>query len=214
MLKALLHKQIRAFERQWGYDSAYMHELIEASPWAAIRFGLGASLGHGRDAPAEAIAAAGILGTLAEDCGPCTQLGVDMATAHGMPAAVLRAILAGDEAGMGETAALGYRFARAVLDRDLERSDAAREEIVRRWGRKAVVSLSCAVMAARMYPTIKYGLGHGKTCSRVIVAGEPAPFHRPELPVDRSHRKPLAADGGPIHGSLNQGSLISNGVAV
>ena len=32
-----------------------------------------------------------------------------------------------------------------------------------------------------MYPTLKYALGHGKTCSRVTVAGEAAPFERPLL---------------------------------
>jgi hypothetical protein len=32
-----------------------------------------------------------------------------------------------------------------------------------------------------MYPTLKYALGYGKTCSRVTVAGEAAPFERPAL---------------------------------
>ncbi len=32
-----------------------------------------------------------------------------------------------------------------------------------------------------MYPTLKYALGYGKTCSKVTVAGEAAPFERPVL---------------------------------
>jgi len=214
MLKAIFRNQIRKFEKQWGYDAAYMHDLLEAGTGTFFRFSFVPALGRGRDAPAEAMAAAGIVGTLAEDCGPCTQISVDIATANGVAPEVLRAILAGDRAAMGEAAALGYDFARAVLDRHLEDSDEVREEIVRRWGKKAVVALSLALTTARMYPTLKYGLGHGKACSRVIVAGAPAPFHRPELPVDRSHRKLFASDGGSIHESLNHGSLISNGAAV
>ncbi|MFZ5669325.1 MAG: hypothetical protein ACOY4K_07510 [Pseudomonadota bacterium] len=181
MLKALFRAQIRRFERQWNYDAGYMHDLLDAGTGTFFRFSFVPALGHSKDAPAAAMAAAGIAGTLAEDCGPCTQISVDIATANRVKPDVLRAILAGDEAAMGEEAALGYRFARAVLDRDLERSDAARDEIVRRWGRKAVVALSLCLTTARMYPTLKYGLGHGKTCSRVVVAGEAAPFNRPEL---------------------------------
>jgi hypothetical protein len=181
MLKALFRSQIRKFERLWGYDAAYMHDLLDAGTGTFFRFSFLPGLGHSKDAPAAAMAAAGIVGTLAEDCGPCTQISVDIATANGVKPDILRAILAGDRTSMGETAALGYDFARAVLDRHLEDSDEVREEIVRRWGKKAVVALSLALTTARMYPTLKYGLGHGKACSRVIVAGEPAPFHRPEL---------------------------------
>ena len=132
-----------------------------------------------RDAPAAALAAAGLVGTLAEDCGPCTQISVELATRAGVKPAVLRAILAGDEVGMGEAAALAYRFARASLARDMAACDPLRDEVVRRWGQKGLVALALALTTARMYPTMKYAMGHGKTCSRVVVAGEAAPFHAP-----------------------------------
>jgi hypothetical protein len=41
------------------------------------------------------------------------------------------------------------------------------------------VALALALTTARMYPTVKYALGHGKNCSRVMVAGDAAPFHPP-----------------------------------
>ncbi len=179
MLKALFSRQIDAFERTWNYDASYMRDLLDVSPFAFLKFSLVSSLGHGRRAPAEALAAAGIVGALAEDCGPCTQIGVDLAAKSGVKADVLRAILAGDEAAMGESAALGYRFARAVLARDMEEADPLRDEIVRRWGKAGLTDISLSLTTARMYPTLKYGLGHGKTCSRVMVAGASAPFERP-----------------------------------
>ena len=138
-----------------------------------------ASLGRGRHAPREALAAAGVATTLAEDCGPCVQIGLDMAAKAGVPPAVLRAIVAGDEAAMGDAASLGYRFAQAVLSRDLEAADAARDEVRRRWGRRAVVDIALAVTTARLYPTVKYALGHGRACSRIVVAGEVAPAPSP-----------------------------------
>jgi len=179
MLKAFLHRSIRRMERSFDYDAAYMHEIVEANPMAGLKFSIVTGLVPRRDAPAAALAAAGLVGTLAEDCGPCTQIGVDVAARSGVKPEVVLAILAGDEAGMGEDAALAYRFARASLERDLEAADVAREAVVRHWGHKGLVALALALTTARMYPTVKYAMGHGRSCSRVIVAGAPAPFHAP-----------------------------------
>ena len=180
MLKWFLHRQIAAkVERPFGYDAAYMHDLIDADLATALKFSVATGLVNRRRAPAEALAAAGIVGTLVEDCGPCTQIGVDMALAGGARPQAIRAILAGDEAAMGPDAALGYRFARAALAKDLAAADAARDEVVRRWGRKGLIALSMALTTARMYPTLKYAMGYDKVCSKVTVAGEAARFERP-----------------------------------
>jgi len=175
MLKAYFTRYLDRFERQWNYDASYMRDVLAVSPASFLKFMLGTQAANRAAAPAEAIAAAGLFGTLAEDCGPCTQIGVDMSTAQGLDPGVLRAILAGDEVAMGETAALAYRFARASLARDMAACDPLRDEIVRRWGEKALVAISLTLMASRMYPTLKYALGHGKTCSKVVVAGVAAP---------------------------------------
>ena len=175
MLKALLGREIGKMERQFDYDASYLRRVLAVSPAAFLKFGFATQLVDRKAAPAHALAAAGIAGTLAEDCGPCTQISVDMASQGGVDPAILRAILAGDETAMGEAAALGWRFARASLARDMEAADPLRDEIVRRWGDKALVAISMAITTARMYPTLKYALGYGKACSRVTVAGQPTP---------------------------------------
>jgi hypothetical protein len=175
MLKAMFSRYLDRFERTWGYDASYMRDVLAVSPASFLKFMLGTAAANRKAAPAEAIVAASLAGVLAEDCGPCTQIGVDMAAASGMNPEVLRAILAGDEAAMGETAALAWRFARASLARDMETCDPLRDEIVRRWGEKALVAIGLSLVAARMYPTLKYALGHGKACSKVTVAGVAAP---------------------------------------
>ncbi|MFL5295936.1 MAG: hypothetical protein ACJ798_06090 [Phenylobacterium sp.] len=180
MLKAFFTRYLDRFERRWGYDASYMRQVLAVSPWSFLKFSLGTQAADRRAAPPEAITAAGLAGVLAEDCGPCTQIAVDMATAGGMDPQVLRAILAGDEAAMGETAALGWRFARASLARDMAACDPLRDEIVRRWGEGALVAIGLTLTASRMYPTLKYALGHGKACSQVVVAGVAAPVvHMP-----------------------------------
>lgn len=107
----------------------------------------------------------------AEDCGPCTQLAVTMAERAGCRPEVLRAIVARDAARLPDAAALGLRFADAVLRRD-PGAEGARQEVLRRWGKRALVSLGYAVTAGRLFPTLKYALGHGAACARVRVAGE------------------------------------------
>lgn len=175
MLRAVLARQIDRLERRWGYDAGYMRRMLRAAPASFVKFGLVAGMVDAKAAPAAALAAAKLVGTLAEDCGPCTQIVVDMAAAEGVDAAILRAVLAGDESAMGPDAALAWRFARASLARDLERADLLREEIVRRWGDSGLVAISLALTTGRMYPTLKYALGYGRACSKVMVDGRAAP---------------------------------------
>jgi hypothetical protein len=175
VLKILFSRMIDGMEKTWGYDASYMRHVLAVSPASFLKFSFVPGLVDRKAAPAEALAAAGIAGTLKEDCGPCTQIGVDMAAAGGVKPEVLRAILAGDEAGMGESAALAWRFANASLMRDMVQADPLREEIVRRWGDKGLVAIGFAITTARMYPTLKYALGYGKACSKVVVAGVAQP---------------------------------------
>jgi hypothetical protein len=175
MLKALLARQIDKVERLWRYDASYMRRVLAASPKTFLRFGFVPGLVDRKAAPAEALAAAGLAGTLAEDCGPCTQIAIDMAVAGGVKPEVLCAILAGDEPAMGEAAALAWRFARASLARDMPAADSPRDEIARRWGDRGLVAVAMALTTARMYPTLKYALGYGKACSKVTVAGVAVP---------------------------------------
>ena len=69
---------------------------------------------------------------------------------------------------------LAYRFAQASLAHDAAANE-LRSEIVRRWGEQGLISLAFALASVRVFPTVKYALGHGHACSRVTVAGSPLP---------------------------------------
>jgi hypothetical protein len=172
MLKAVLHAVVGRFAKRYDYDTSYMDELIDIDPAAFMAFGKVQGLGGYRKAPAAAIAAAKLVATLGEDCGPCTQIVVQMSEEDGVADNVLRAILTGDEAGMGADAALAWKFARASLARDMEAADPLRDEIVRRWGKKGLASIALAIASARVFPSVKYAMGYGKACSKVQVRGE------------------------------------------
>lgn len=178
MLKWFMRRWIRGFERQWRYDASYLRELLETSPQAAWRFVQATRLGqYRRDLPRDAWFVVGLTTVRQEDCGPCTQLSVSMAERAGVSPHVLRAVLRDDPAAMPADVALVWRFTRATLARD-GAADEYRAEIVRRWGPRALVSAACAMAAARLYPTMKYAMGHGTACLRVVVGGEPVTVPR------------------------------------
>jgi hypothetical protein len=173
MLTWLIKRRLVAFEQAYGYDLSYARDILAVSPRALTLFGGVEKLArYRRDVPLEAYYAAKLVAAKAEDCGPCTQLVATMAERAGVAPATLRAVLLGDERAMSTDAALGFRFARAVLAHDAAAA-AFRETIVARWGRHALISLAFAIAAARVFPTVKYALGHGQACTRVTVGGSP-----------------------------------------
>ena len=183
MIKWALHKAISRFEQGWNYDASYMHEMIDASPRAAWLFSRVTALGQfRRDIPLEAWSAAGITAVRHEDCGPCTQLAVTMAERAGVSPPVLGALLSDKPDAMPADVALVWNFTRATLAHDAA-ADEYREAIVNRWGRRALVSLAFAITVARIYPTVKYALGHGKACMRVVVGGTPVMLDHGRAPA-------------------------------
>lgn len=178
MLKWLLRRGIGKFERTWNYDASYMRELIDIDPRAILTFGKVQALSkYRKDVPLAAWCAAGLVAVMAEDCGPCTQLGIDMAEREGVDPAILRAVVARDYTAMPYEVALAVRFTEATL-RHAPQADDLREEVVRKFGKRGLISLAFAMVAARTYPTLKYALGHGRACMRLTIGGEVRPVLR------------------------------------
>ncbi|HLH88184.1 MAG TPA: hypothetical protein VKX28_06975 [Xanthobacteraceae bacterium] len=179
MLKWFLRRQIGAFERTWNYDASYIHELIEADPRAAMAFAKVMGLSQYRkDIPLAPLAAAGIVAVMSEDCGPCTQLAIDMAQRGGVDPEILRAVVARDFQAMPYEVALAVRFTEKTLAHAPEAED-LRAEVLRLWGRRGLISLAFAMTSARLFPTLKYALGHGHACTRLTIGGETRPVLRP-----------------------------------
>lgn len=175
MLRRLIHRRIAAFERSWGYDMTYARDILAAGSRPALALAkIGALTARHDGLPAEAWHAARIAAAIHEDCGPCAQLVTRMAERAGVDPAILRAVVRGDDAALPADPRLAVRFVRAALARDAE-ADALRDAVQARFGRAGLVSLSFALTAARIYPTLKYALGHGRACARVEVGGEIVP---------------------------------------
>jgi alkylhydroperoxidase family enzyme len=167
----IAHRMLHATSKRYGYDTSYLEEMLNTSPSAFFKFArLFKAAGHREAAPVDACFAAKLVGALAEDCGPCTQLCVDMALEAGMPKDQIEAVLRRDPRAMNSDTVLGFRFADAVIRRSAD-DDEYRDAIRAEWGDKAVIDLTLALQMGRMFPMVKAGLGYAKECRRVIVDG-------------------------------------------
>lgn len=182
MLRWILRRMIAKFERTYAYDASYAQHLIDAAPLALLWLFLAPRIvRRPRALPLDAWVAAGLAGAMEADCGPCTQLGVQMAQQMGVADDVLRAVLANDEAAMSDDVRLATRYTRASLRHEIE-AETLREEIIRRWGQKVLARLAYLITVSGLFPTIKYSLGHGQACTRVRVGGREVVVYRVDQP--------------------------------
>jgi hypothetical protein len=167
----IARRSLRAFAKRYGYDVSYLEAMLNESPAAFFKFApIMKAAAHREAVPIDASFAAKIVGALAEDCGPCTQLVVDMALEAGMAKDQIEAVLRRDPRAMNDATMLGFRFADAVVRRSAN-DDEFRDAVRAQWGPKGVIDLTMALQLGRMFPMVKAGLGYAKECRRVSVNG-------------------------------------------
>ena len=169
MIRWILQRAARRFGRRYQYDVSYMLDTIEASPKAGVRALLySAAVGYpGPPAAGEVVLGASLASILDGDCGPCTQLVIDMGLEAGASPERLRACVQGQQDLAGDIG-LGHDFARAIIA-GTPNAEGLAQEITRLYGRQALVAASFAAASTRFYPVFKRGLGHGATCTRVRI---------------------------------------------
>ena len=173
MLSWLIQRKIDAFEREFSYDMHYLRDVLGASVQATMLFAKATRLGEYRvDLPKDAWHAAKLVASRAEDCGPCVQLVATMAERDRQSPEMIRAVLEDRIEDLSDEVRLSVSFTKAVLARDLV-ADSLRQEVVERFGRRGLISLAFAMLSSRLYPTLKYALGYGHTCSVVHVGDIP-----------------------------------------
>jgi hypothetical protein len=172
MLSFIIRRKLDAFEREYDYDMDYARDVLEISPKAMLLFHKATALGTFRQGvPKDVWYAARLVSMRLEDCGPCTQLIATMAERDEQDPDVIRAVVSGQFDKLSDDVRLSAEFTRASLGRDAA-ADPLRREIVAKWGRKGLLSLAFAMLSSRLYPTLKYALGYGHTCSVVHVGGQ------------------------------------------
>ncbi|MCC5852371.1 MAG: hypothetical protein JJU30_06005 [Alkalimonas sp.] len=169
MIRYLLNKMLLTLKKRYRYDVRYQQDILQADLLAFLKFiGFQTMSTHSGSVPLDALFAARISALLFEDCGPCSQLAVDLALEAGVAPATIQAIVQRDLAALPTEVALVVNFTGLVLTRKPE-ADALREDILALWGQQGLIALAFAISSYRVYPALKYSLGYGKACSKVVV---------------------------------------------
>jgi len=175
---------IDAAERKFGQKLDYMRDIASASPAAFYKFALFLPFAkHRQAAPPEAYYLAAIGALLSEDCGPCLQIAVNQALAEGVSPAVLSSAVAGGTS-LDADRKLYLDFGRAV-SANVAEAEQLRLELAEKLSPVAMVDLAIAIAGARVFPALKRGLGHAKSCALVQIkvpglAPKPAGFTEPQ----------------------------------
>jgi AhpD family alkylhydroperoxidase len=175
MSRWLLTKLIEWSKTQIGdVEMDYAYHLRDVAPGQLWRFSLIKVVEGGRKfTPPGAYHAAGMAAAMAEDCGPCVQIHVNLALKDGVPAAVLRALAARRLDGVPEDVAIGFEYGDAVARGGM--ADELRDAIRDKWGERGLIELAFTIATARFYPAVKRGMGFAHTCERVVVEDRVTP---------------------------------------
>ncbi len=159
------HQQLDQFSSAFNYDVTYLREMLDSSLPAYEAFApVQGMAGHRSVLPVEAHAVACVTTMLSEDCGPCTQLQLQMAAQAGVDRSVLKALIE-DPASLPTVLRDVHEHARAVAG-DAEPDDARMERLRQAFGTAGLAELGLAVAGSRVFPTLKRALGHAKACHR------------------------------------------------
>lgn len=169
MIRYLFNKMLMAMHRRYDYDVRYMQDILKTDLAAFLKYlGFQIMASHSGKMPAEPLFAARIRAIIWDDCGPCTQLVVNMALEAKVSPEWVCAIVDMDLDSLPEDIALVVRFTELVLAHNPE-ADALREKILALWGTKGLIAIAYSISSSRVYPALKYTLGYGHACSRVQV---------------------------------------------
>ncbi|NVK37824.1 MAG: hypothetical protein HWE18_07870 [Gammaproteobacteria bacterium] len=169
MTRFLFNKMLVSMQDRYDYDVGYMQTMLQTDMKAFLKFmGFQIMSAHKGNLPTEVLFATRLRAILWDDCGPCTQLVVNMALESKVDSGLIQAIIQNQLDSLSDDITVVIRFTELVLAHNPE-ADELREEIIKRWGKTGLIAIGLNISASRVYPTLKYALGYGKACSRIKV---------------------------------------------
>lgn len=171
MIRYMFNRMLLTMKARYNYDVRYQQDILQTGLTTFLKFmGFQTMAAHAGNLPTGPLYAARIRAILRDDCGPCTQLVVDMALEANLSAEIVQGIIDKDFSALPEDIALVARFTELVLDHNPE-ADELREQVLALWGQEGLITIGLAIGSCRVYPALKYTLGYGKACSRIQVKG-------------------------------------------
>ena len=172
MLRALLTWMLQEGEKYIGkVDMDFAYHLRDVAPWSLVRFSfIQVVPGPRKLTPPEIYHAVGLAAAMAEDCGPCVQIHVNLAQRERVPAELLRNLVARKLDQVPRGVATAFLYGEKVSSGEL--ADDERDQLRAKWGEKGLIELAFVAAVARFYPGLKRGLGYAHACERVVVGND------------------------------------------
>lgn len=172
MIRTVFNRMLVSMGNRYDYDVAYMQDILNSDLRGFLKYmGFQSMSSHKGNLPPGILLAARLRAIIRDDCGPCTQLMVNMAIEDGVKPAIICALINKDFDQLPDDIALVARFTELVLDHNLE-ADTLRDEILDVWGTEGLIAISYGISSSRVYPALKYAMGYGKACTRIDVNDE------------------------------------------
>lgn len=154
---------LTGFGDAYGYDVGYMEQLLHLSPRAYDAFAGIFEISEFRsELPVDAHFVARVSAMLADDCGACTQLGLQMAVEAGVDREVLR-ILLEEPAGLPPLLYLVHEYATQISRGENANAEAV-GELKAAFGDAAFGELVTTVLGTRFYPALRRAMGAEVAC--------------------------------------------------
>ncbi len=169
MIRTLFNRMLLSMGNRYDYDVGYMQDILKSDLRGFLKYmGFQSMSSHKGNLPPGVLLAARLRAIIRDDCGPCTQLMVNMALEEGVKPEVICALAEKDFDRLPDDLALVARFTELVLDHNLE-ADTLRKEILGLWGAEGLIAIAYGISSSRVYPALKYAMGYGKACVRIDV---------------------------------------------
>lgn len=168
MIRWFLNRRLDQMEQYLGVPVDESRYILNHSVKAFIACGglTKISRYHGT-LPADVYATAKIAAYRQEDCGSCLQIAVNLARRSGVPADLIRNLIAGRMQALPESLCDVYQFAEEQANR--VDNPELRERLRQRYGDDGLIALALAITSARTFPTLKRALGYATSCSRMEI---------------------------------------------
>ena len=164
MIGYFVNNQIDKAEKAFGVSMDYLRHIARVSLADLLRLRkVGKLLAHRSALPPVAFHVARLVSVMAEECGECVQIEVNLARQAGVRAEHLQSVLAMRPSDLPEELGDVYLFAECIAQNSGD-VDPLRSKMRQRYGEKGLVELAMAIALARTFPTVKRGLGYASTC--------------------------------------------------
>ena len=166
--------EVTAMEAHVGQTLTYLRDLAEHNTEGLAKFLNFMPLAYHRaEASNEELAVVKLATMVNEDCGPCLQINIRLAIMAGVNPELVRAVVEGRVDDIGDEGLRTlYHYANAVFRNTADLAEHV-DKVEAMVGSTRLGDLAIAIASARVFPTLKKGMGHGVSCSVLNFDFEP-----------------------------------------